>query len=867
MTELVGQMVAHYRILEKVGEGGMGVVYKARDTHLGRFVAVKALPAEKVADASRKLRFVQEAKSASALNHPGIVTIHDIVSEDGRDFIVMEYIEGRTLDKAIGRKGLRLNEVLEYGVQIAAALAKAHAAGIVHRDLKPANIMITGDGIVKLLDFGLAKLTEPAQCDESASTRTLDTHTAEGTIVGTAAYLSPEQVEGKTADARSDIFALGSVLYEMVTGRPAFHGGTRMATLLAIVHEQPAPFDGAAPPELEKVILRCLRKDVARRTQHADDLRLALEELKQETASRSPEPMANPQPARRRLRVAALGVVVVVASLLGTLWTRRQTRPPPWQPRFTRVTNQPGEELFPSLSADGRSVTFAAKRSDKWDIYVQRVGGDLPLNLTGDSVGDNTQPAFSPDGEGIAFRSERSGGGLYIMGGTGENLRRLTDFGYNPSWSPDGREIVCATEGVTHPEARMTTLSQLWRVNVGSGEKSLLYEGDAVQPSWSPHGWRVAFWAVRGGQRDILTIAAGGGEAVPITNDTAVDWNPVWSAEGDAIYFASDRSGIMSIWRVWIDEKTGKVRGAPEPFASPSTESGQLSVSRMGRRMVYVNRSVTMNLYKAGFDAGSGRLTGQPAAITRGSRQDSAPSPSPDGGSIVFATLGTQEDLFVIETDGTHLRQLTNDIHKDRSPCWSSDGKRIAFLSNRGGKYEIWTINSDGSGLEQITQTKETVGMGVWSPDGDRIAYPSTDGRIYIRPLQPPGTPQPLPKRSGDQAMSVSSWSRDGQKLAGTCRRADGSPAGIGVYDFGTQSYVALTDFGGSPVWLHDSRNLLFYQLGRVYTIDSLTRKVQQVYSGASNEQVRGIALSPDNRFIYYGLAVNEADIWMLTLP
>ena len=258
---MIGQRLLHYEITGKLGEGGMGVVYKARDSHLKRFVALKVLPPEKVADAERKQRFVQEARSASALNHPNIVTVYDIGQTDGVDFIAMEYVEGKTLDELIGRKGLKLSEALKYAVQIADALARAHAAGIVHRDLKPGNVMVTAEGRVKVLDFGLAKLTG------DGTTQTEYPKTESGLIVGTVRYMSPEQAEGKKVDARSDIFSFGSLLYEMLTGRPAFRRDCPGLTLAAILHMEPPPLPDGIPGELEKVITRCLRKDPARRQQ------------------------------------------------------------------------------------------------------------------------------------------------------------------------------------------------------------------------------------------------------------------------------------------------------------------------------------------------------------------------------------------------------------------------------------------------------------------------------------------------------------------------------------------------------------------------------------------------------------------------
>src|SRR5437763_4583015 len=293
---MIGQRLGHYRIDSKLGDGGMGVVYRAFDTHLDRAVAIKVLRPDATTSPERRRRFVQEAKSASALNHPSIIHIYDIGSanlpEGPTDFIAMELAPGKTLGQCIGKNGLSLKDTLKYGIQIADALARAHAAGIVHRDLKPANVMVADDGRVKLLDFGLAKLTENIDHDPDSATVTLASQespqTEEGAILGTAAYMSPEQAEGKKVDGRSDIFSFGSVLYEMVTARRAFEGGNKISMLSAILHKEPpaaSEISPAVPMELEKIIARCLPKDPERRAQGIADVKLALEELKEESES------------------------------------------------------------------------------------------------------------------------------------------------------------------------------------------------------------------------------------------------------------------------------------------------------------------------------------------------------------------------------------------------------------------------------------------------------------------------------------------------------------------------------------------------------------------------------------------------------
>jgi len=321
---MIGQRLLHYEIVEKLGEGGMGVVYKARDTHLDRFVAVKVLPPEKVADAGRKARFVQEAKAASALNHPNIVHVYDISSDGGVDFIAMEYVAGKTLDRLIGRKGLSLKETLDYAIQAADALVKAHAAGIVHRDLKPSNIMVTGDGLVKILDFGLAKLTETvaqaSACDDDA-TRTVKPHTEEGTVVGTAAYMSPEQLQGSPITGRTDQFALAGLAYTLLTGHKPLEADTLASLLSKILHQYPAPAQTLNPllrPEMQDVLRKAMDKDPAQRFASCAEF---VEGLK--AAHKSPAPAPPPPPKTRRLGwlpfatiAAALLVLAVVAGFL-----------------------------------------------------------------------------------------------------------------------------------------------------------------------------------------------------------------------------------------------------------------------------------------------------------------------------------------------------------------------------------------------------------------------------------------------------------------------------------------------------------------------------------------------------------------------
>ncbi len=400
---MIGRTLDHYRIESKLGEGGMGVVYKARDTHLGRLVAIKILSSERISHPARKERFIHEAKAASALNHPNIVTIYDIRSEDGLDFIVMECVEGHTLEELIGPKGLRLSDALRYAIQIADALAKAHAANILHRDLKPSNIMVSDEGRVKILDFGLAKLLEREESSPEAITLTVRHLTEEGTAVGTAAYMSPEQAEGRKLDARSDIFSFGSVLYELITGQRPFAAPSRAALLSKILRDDPKPpreIAASVPLELEKLVLRCLRKDPARRYQTMADLKVALEDVEEESAS-APQPSAA-SPRQRRVWAAALPILLAAGFFAWRAWHV----PEPVEPlKALALTTFPGVESYPSFSPDGNHVAFTwnGPKQDNPDIYIQQVGSGAPLRLTTDSRND-----YNPVGRRTAAGSPSS---------------------------------------------------------------------------------------------------------------------------------------------------------------------------------------------------------------------------------------------------------------------------------------------------------------------------------------------------------------------------------------------------------------------------------------------------------------------------
>ncbi len=869
--ERVGRVLGRYRILSALGAGGMGEVYLAEDTTLERKVALKLLPRAFTQNPDRVRRFAKEARAASGLNHPNILTIHEIGEWEGESFIAMEYVEGETLRERSRRSPLTIAEVLESAVRPPARSqrgarrrhrASRHQAGQHHAP--PRRLHQS------------ARL-RPGQAHQRDARIRL-TVTEPGRVMGTIHYMSPEQAMGQPLDHRSDIFSLGVVLHELATGQRLFEGKSEAAVYHAILN-QPIPPIADAPPRFEQVLRRALERDPAQRYQSAADFQADLRRLAQGNSATEAARVAGRARRVRYLRIAAAAAAFVLAGY--ALWRQfpraAANAHSPTPVNFVRLTEGRGPEQFPSMAPDGKTFVYASAVSGNWDIYLQRVGGSNAINLTKDSAADDTQPAFSPDGEYIAFRSERDGGGIFVTGSTGENTRRLTDFGYNPAWSPDGKEIAFATEGVASPRVRFTSVSQLWSVNVATGVKRLIPSKDAVQPSWSPHGQRIAYWGIPTGKRDIWTVAAAGGEPVQVTRDEATagpsklqahDWNPVWSPDGRFLYYVSDHGGSMNLWRVAIDESTGKVLSQPEPVTIPATNVGHLSFSQDGSRMLYVQFDNKNNLRQIGFDPVAGKANGEAVHVTEGSLQTTDPAISPDGERLAFCSSGeSQEDIFVSRSDGTDRRQLTNDVFKDRLPRWSPDGRRLAFQSNRSGSWEIWLIDADGSGLRQLTFTSDYArfrdlvprwfASGLFSPGRERSNPPA-------RPAMDRTSCKSKPPDETREWFEAWSWSPDGQSLAGRQQSVRHS-GGISVYSIDSQKLEKLSETGYFPVWLNDSSRLLFYNLGKLYLIDRQSKKISEILSAAPYEIDR-FDLSRDNRTICYSLTTKESDIWMMTL-
>ncbi len=880
MSLLPGTRLGSYEVIAPLGAGGMGEVWRAIDTRLGREVALKVLPGGLADDADRHARFEREAKVLASLNHASIATLYGIEHLDGQHVLVMELVEGSDLAQRLAAGAIPVDEAIPIARGIAEALEAAHDKGIVHRDLKPANVRVTPEGAVKVLDFGLAKALDPALSSGAvnpANSPTMATATQAGLILGTAAYMAPEQARGSSVDKRADIWAFGVVLFEMLTGRRLFAGETVSDTLAAVLRQEidwhDLPDD--TPPAIHRLLARCLVRDRNDRLHDIADARLDLEEP---WAGREP----GPEPERPSpWRLLGLGAAFVAGSavMLAAAWLVGSrggaAAAPALRASFRQLTMQPGGELMPAISPDGESFVYAKAVGGQLDLFLQRVDGRNPVDLTAGCVEDDRDPAFSPDGRQIAYRSDCGGGGIFVMGATGESSRKVTDFGYTPSWSPDGRELAVATERPAVPTGRPGN-SQLWAVAVETGEKRLLSKHDAMHPAWSPDGRRIAFWGLQpeSPQRDLWTVAADGSQvaaeaAVTVTDDPPLDWDPVWAPDGRSLFFSSTRGGTFNLWRIAVDPASGRAAGEPEPFTAPSSWVGWISVSHDGKRLLFVDRNARTSILRVPVDAAGRGLAGPLQAVPLGSLEvHSEFGLSPDGESVIFATAGLPQNLFVVRADGTDLRQLTEGSHRDRQAAWAPDGSWIIFQSDRW-KSQFARIRPDGSGLKEVVTGRSMGWQPVWSDDGRRLAAGSQSGAFILDPeaTDPGAASSLLPAAPDGLFFWPSSWSPDGRSLAGTHYR-EATPTRIAVYSLADKRFTVLDAPEGAtrPMFLADGHHLIAVCPDRLVLLDTRGGGATDLARAAPGHRYTYVALSANRRWLAVFDYADESDVWLATI-
>ncbi len=872
-----GSCLGQYEILSALGAGGMGEVYRARDPRLDRDVAIKVLSPALATDAAALVRFEREAMSVAKLSHPNVLSIFEFVREGAAAFVVTELVDGVTLRERLDSGPLPARRAVAYALQIARGIAAAHGRGIVHRDLKPENVMITRDDRVKILDFGLAKSLALNDVD---LTRGAAAATSAGMVLGTLGYMAPEQVRSLPVDHRTDIFAFGAVLYEMLGGVRAFGAETAADTMTAILTKDPPELNTAqlsVAPGIDRIVRRCLEKSAELRFQSANDLAFALETLSTISTSSSivveaPVPTGRSSAAWWRWAVAA--VLLLLLAVATALWLMNAAPATPearWT-SFTRISESAGEETSPSLSPDGGTIVYSARTRGSWDIYSQRVGGRNATPIINDPQRDEGGAAFSADGSLVAFHESDEAGGIFVAGATGESVRRLTDIGFDPSWSPDGKQIAFTTEEIVDPASRQGD-STLHVVESVGGTPRKVVDGDAAQASWSPSGQRLVYWGTTGGQRDIYSVDAAGGTPVPVTQDPALDWSPVWSPDGRFIYFSSDRGGAMNLWRIAIDQSTGRTQGTPEPVTLGVQASSALPrFSKDGSRLAFRSRVESTNPVAIPFEPSTMRA-GVPIVLVTQNNIRVPADVSRDGKLVALFNIGErQEDIFIGAPDGP-MRRVTDDPPRDRAPTFTPDGRSLVFYSNRDGNWAGWIVGIDGGGLRKVAGPESGVMYPQVSPTGDTLIFAAVSARLGLFQT-------PLPGRIGDAPVAMpgasisgksfiqAAWSPDGERIAGSLRAENGRPSGVGLYNTSARTMsIVAADETPAVRWLADARRVVYFtKNGRELVCLDLATRTRTVVDvrlpGPSINEV--FAISPDNRTIYYGAARAEADIWII---
>ncbi len=832
---MTGTQLGPFEILSPLGAGGMGEVYIAEDRRLGRKVALKLLPTSFANDADRLRRFEQEARATSALNHPNILTVHDIGNYEGAPYIVAELLEGEELRAALNQGAIELPRAMDYAQQIASGLAAAHAKGIIHRDLKPENLFVTTDGYVKILDFGLAKLRLPgAASKHDSDVPTQRQVTDPGTVMGTASYMSPEQARGQEVDSRSDIFSLGVVLYEMIAGRSPFTGVNAMDVIGAILNQEPPPLrqhSPEAPAELQRIVTKALRKDRENRYQHVKDLLIDLKDLKQElefeaklkgsqpfgitpsggsVATNEMPPVGgitNAQPAGAVTNEAAahttssakiilgeikrhkLGVGVVLAILVAAVaglgyglykligQSQAPNRATGRAPRVVPLTSYPGDECCPSFSPDGNQVAYvwSGEKGDNYDIYIKLIDAGSPLRLT-TNPGSDTVPAWSPDGRYLAFvRHSRGEQGIFLV----------------PALGGAERALYSSTAG------------------------TIEFVGGVA---WSPDGELLAFSekASPQGPFSIWLLSVGSAEKRRLTSMPAGNYGdntPAFSPDGKTLAFIR-WTNINGVGEIYLLPVAG---GEPRRLTSDNRRVSGLAWMPDGREIIYSsNLGGSFGLWRIPVSGGT------PEQVTAAGSSVISPAIARQGNRMAYVQLKGDADIWRFEVKGhtgsksTPVKFIASTL-QDLSQQYSADGQRIVFISDRSGSREIWVCQSDGTNPVQVTSLGlPFIGTPRWSPDGRQIAFDyisEGDRNIHLIGASG-GNPRRLtPEASNDVRPS---WSRDGKWIYFGSDRTGNWQVWKAPAEGGPS--VQVTKQGGGEAFESPDGKFVYYTKGRGLT-------------------------------------------------
>jgi Tol biopolymer transport system component len=869
----VGDHVGRYEILAELGRGGMGCVFRARDPNLDREVALKRPWPELVANPEARARFLREARAASRITHPNVVQVLETLEIENVPWIALQYVPGKDLEALLQERGrLPIEQVLRFATDLAEALQAAHEHRVLHRDIKPRNILIASDGRALLGDFGLARVLRGAGATDTGTTEAL-TLTPAGTLLGTPRYMSPEQVLGHALDARSDIFSLGAVFYEMCTGTPAFAANERGTIYDAIIHGQPQPiarFSYDVPDELERIIRKMMAKQPEERYPGAGDLlvdvralrrRLEFDEYSASHVGEKPGPRTHRAFGPRW----ALGAIAVIAGALVAGWflTRSHEMPlPEGQP--LQLTSTEAWEGQPALSPDGTRIAYAANTAGNQDIYVTDVHGGSPLRLTDDPAED-ASPAWFPDGRELAFSSERSGeSAIWRTGQFGGGATLLVPNGGDPALSPDGTRIA-----FTRPVGKGPRCIAVAPLSDPAQAQMITEAGDDMwdqtHPTWSPDGRSICYSTRHG----LWVVPASGGSSRRLTMEANLDREPVWAPAGDHVYFSSHRAGTLALWRV---RASG---GAPERVTPGTGREGQPSLSRDGTLLAYATQQSLRHLTLV--DGRTGEET-----ILRGLPDAYQPSFAPGAGWIVFIAPRASGELALwrLNLDGTHPagspRQLTDEPGEANNPVVSPDGQWIAYYRVLGEQRDIWVVPARGGPTQRFTDDAAWDIHPAWAPDGTRLAFTSNrekGSQIWVAPVRD-GAPASAATRITDvTVMAIAPvWSPRGDTIAFVGWGQDGSEAWIVAADGQTPARRLTTNAGATRVrWDCAGGDLLVcgtwagdrYALRRVSPVDGVVTAFEPALDLGPRDAMPMFDVCGEGPRVVHDSEEPRGDIWL----
>jgi Tol biopolymer transport system component/tRNA A-37 threonylcarbamoyl transferase component Bud32 len=881
---VIGGTLSHYKILEKLGTGGMGEVYVAEDTTLGRQVALKVLRPEAMASPERRKRFEREAKALAALAHPNIVTVYSVEQAEGVDFITMELVRGKPLSRQIPKGGLTLSEFFALAIPLTDAVAAAHEQGITHRDLKPDNVMVGPDGRLRVLDFGLAKLKQESLSPVDSQTPT-QSQTREGQIVGTVAYMSPEQAEGREVDHRSDIFSLGILLYEMATGERPFRGESAVSLMTSILRDTPpsvTELRPILPMELGKIIRRALAKDREQRIQTAKELRNELQELKAEVDSGEAWQRAVRAPRwKKRWAVIAALAVVAIGAAVG-IWVIGPGERLP-APTIVPVTNDGADKGAPALSPDGNLVAFVRYQEAGSDLYVKQIGGGEPIRVAQGlpvepiriprGVYGDARLSWSPDGREIAFfRHVETAGqpgadAVFVvpaLGGAERQLAAADTRSQALAWSPDGRLLA-----LTHRESPEEP-DGIFLLSRETGEKRRLtrpppqYLMGDFSPAFSPDGRTLAF--VRASdipESDIYLVPVAGGEPRRLTSGNRTTVGLAWAPDGKSIVFSSSRSpraGYFALWRVSVSG------GEPQPLQF-GEQGISPTVSGQAHRLVYVKRPWNVEIWRVG---GPRADTGQdsPARLISSGWNDWSPEWSADGRRILFnSTRSGYSEIWVCDSDGSNPRQLTSlEDPLTLGGGWSPDGRQIAFMSPKEGSSDLYVVDAAGGIPHRLTTDSWNEWAPGWSRDERWIRFSSNrSGRNELWQMPPGGGEAIQVTRNGGGRHAESPG---GRYLFFTKSGPEGGPSGLWRMSAGGGEEAQILEHVRFLDWALFDEGICYInreaERGPVIEFfEFSTEKVRQI-TELDGQLGPGFTVSPDGRWILFVRENAQSDIMLV---